>query len=172
MKSRPDGWRNGAKYERSPLWRRRWDGALRARLRRIPLTLSSGLAHPAAGAQKTALHFRGDCLFGGGGGMARSARGFAVPLRPCQVGPHIPQPGPKKQPPISGGTVFLAEAVGWRALRAASPNPFDPVKRARLSRSRSQKNSPHFRGAVFLAEAVGFEPTRAFTLPDFESGPL
>ena len=37
---------------------------------------------------------------------------------------------------------------------------------------RSQKDRPPFQGVGFLAEAVGFEPTRAFTLPDFESGPL
>ena len=29
-----------------------------------------------------------------------------------------------------------------------------------------------FHAGWAMAEAVGFEPTRAFTLPDFESGPL
>ncbi len=56
---------------------------------------------------------------------------------------------------------------------AASPDPIGFAKGSSAPPA-PQKNpaSPHSGAAGFLAEAVGFEPTRAFTLPDFESGPL
>ena len=59
------------------------------------------------------------------------------------------------------------------ALRAAaSPNPLTASSEFVYPTASSQKDRPPFLGVGFLAEAVGFEPTRAFTLPDFESGPL
>ena len=70
---------------------------------------------------------------------------------------------PQFSPEFSPETVKTAKESGDGAVSSNRKSGPKNVK---------TRMNTGFHAGWAMAEAVGFEPTRAFTLPDFESGPL
>ena len=90
----------------------------------------------------------------------------------CGQGPQT-QAGQRFQPIVSS----LLSSLPSSLLKGAKRQKESGAGAVSSNRKSGPKNvktrmNTGFHAGWAMAEAVGFEPTRAFTLPDFESGPL